>query len=349
MKYGKIRIEDGFLVFTRHMMINSLPCKDIVWAYMRKEGADEGGDRQLSINYLVIVTRRKKRYKFDMSQREVQDCIRLLRALNPDMATGFPKGGRVLLQSLPDTRDLGAIVTEDGRHILPKRLLRSGALYHISQADKELLMEAYNLKAVIDLRSGAEIRKKPDLIMAGVEYYHIPILEEVSGLCDTGDIRELLQKIPADPWEYVRNFYAQIGTDLYAIKQFARFVDVVYHHEKGALLWHSDTGRGRVGLATALLLALLGVKKDIIYQDYLRTNRYLSSELKYMLRLSQTWPEAGADTEEKLTALYQVREDYLDTAYKSVLEEYGTMERFFRDALYLKPKMIEELREKYLI
>ena len=50
-----------------------------------------------------------------------------------------------------------------------------------------------------------------------------------------------------------------------------------------------------------------------------------------------------------MTALYQVREDYLDTAYKSVLEEYGTMERFFRDALYLKPKMIEELREKYLI
>ena len=84
MKYGKIRIEDGFLVFTRHMMINSLPCRDIVWAYMRKEGADEGDDRQLSINYLVIVTRRKKRYKFDMSQREVQDCIRLLRALNPD-------------------------------------------------------------------------------------------------------------------------------------------------------------------------------------------------------------------------------------------------------------------------
>ena len=56
MKYGKIRIEDGFLVFTRHMMINNLPCKDIVWAYMRKEGADEGDDRQLSVNYLVIVT-----------------------------------------------------------------------------------------------------------------------------------------------------------------------------------------------------------------------------------------------------------------------------------------------------
>ena len=73
MKYGKIRIEDGFLVFTRHMMINNLPCKDIVWAYMRKEGADEGDDRQLSVNYLVIVTRRKKRYKFDMTEKEIHE------------------------------------------------------------------------------------------------------------------------------------------------------------------------------------------------------------------------------------------------------------------------------------
>ena len=96
MKYGKIRIEDGFLVFTRHMMINNLPCKDIVWAYMRKEGADEGDDRQLSVNYLVIVTRRKKRYKFDMTEKEIHECIRILKILNPDMATGFPKGGRYL-------------------------------------------------------------------------------------------------------------------------------------------------------------------------------------------------------------------------------------------------------------
>ena len=113
MKYGKIRIEDGFLVFTRHMMINNLPCKDIVWAYMRKEGADEGDDRQLSVNYLVIVTRRKKRYKFDMTEKEIHECIRILKILNPDMATGFPKGGRISLHSLPNTRDLGAIVTAD--------------------------------------------------------------------------------------------------------------------------------------------------------------------------------------------------------------------------------------------
>ena len=44
MKYGKIRIEDGYLIFTKHMMTNNLPCKDILWAYLRREGVNDGSD-----------------------------------------------------------------------------------------------------------------------------------------------------------------------------------------------------------------------------------------------------------------------------------------------------------------
>ena len=113
MRYGKIRIEDGFFVFTRHMMLNSLPCKDILWAYMRREGADKTSEKQLIINYLVIITRRQKRYKFDMTE-----------------------------QNLPNTRDLGALMTEDGLHILPRKLLRSGEIYHASIADTRILQKS---------------------------------------------------------------------------------------------------------------------------------------------------------------------------------------------------------------
>ena len=181
MRYGKIRIEDGFFVFNRHMMLNSLPCRDIVWAYMRREGADKTGEKQLIINYLVIITRRQKRYKFDMTEQEVQDCLRLLKLLNPDMAVGFPKGSRLPLKNLPNTRDLGALMTENGSHILPRKLLRSGEIYHASITDTRILAEEYNVKTVIDFRSATEVKKKPDDIMAGVEYYHIPILDEESG------------------------------------------------------------------------------------------------------------------------------------------------------------------------
>lgn len=350
MKYGKIRIEDGYLVFTRHMMINSLPCKDIVWAYMRKEGTDEGETRRLSINYLVIVTKRKKKYKFDMTEREVHECIRLLRVLNPDMASGFPKGGRLLLQSLCNTRDLGAIVTEDGRHILPRKLLRSGELYHISQTDRHILTSEYNLKTVIDLRSGEERKRKPDMIMAEVEYYHLPIMdEEVKGICEKEDVLNLLSGIPDEAEQYVKKQYEKVCKDQFAIKQYARFIDILLHQESGAVLWHCGTGKDRTGIGTAFLLSILGVKEEIICEDYLHTNRYLAQELQYMQKLVQTWPEADEKMLEKLKIIYQVKEEYIDIMFKSIKEKYGSMNNFFRNAFYLKPKMIEELQEKYLI
>ena len=91
MKYGKIRIEDGNLIFTKHMMANYLPCRDILWAYKRREGVEGGVQKQISTSYLVIVTRRRKRYKFDMTEQEISDCIQLLKALNPGIVTGFPR------------------------------------------------------------------------------------------------------------------------------------------------------------------------------------------------------------------------------------------------------------------
>ncbi len=88
--------------------------------------------KQFSTSSLVIITRRRKRYEFEMTDKEIKDCIQLLKVLNPELATGFPKGARIPLKSLPNTRDLGALIARDGRHILPHRLLRSSCLYHIS-------------------------------------------------------------------------------------------------------------------------------------------------------------------------------------------------------------------------
>ena len=48
MKFGKIRIEDGNFIFAKRMLINYLPCKDILWAYMRREGVEGGMHKQFS-------------------------------------------------------------------------------------------------------------------------------------------------------------------------------------------------------------------------------------------------------------------------------------------------------------
>lgn len=352
MKYGKIRVEDGSLLFTKHMVLNSLPCKDIVWAYMRRESEDENEGRQMIANYLMVLTKRKKRYKFDMSEKEAQDCIRLLRVLNPEMAVGFPKGGRVHLQSLPNTRDLGALSARDGRHILPRKLLRSGDLYHLSIADKELFADEYHLKTVIDFRSPKEREARPDTIMAGVEYYHIPILdEETVGISRDRENLDKLFCTPGGAEEFMKRQYEYIIRDQYSVKQYARFIDVLLRHKDGAVLWHCSSGKDRSGIGTVLLLSILGIPKDVIREDYMRSNRYLEGELRYMERLLEA-TSGGEDTtekKEKLRAFFQVREEYIDIIYRTIDMEYGSMEKFQKKALYLTPKAIGDLRDKYLL
>ena len=214
MRFGKIRIEDGNLIFARHMMLNNLPCKDIIWAYMRREGVEGGKQKQFTTSSLVVITRRRKRYQFDMTDREIQECIQILKALNPEMATGFPRGGRIHLQSLPNTRDLGALMTKDGRHILPRKLLRSGSLYHVSLADQDMLLEDYKLSTVIDFRTEAEREQKPDTIMKGVEYYPIPVLdEETSGITQAGTLMDMLTKFDQVPDEFMCKQYENLVRD----------------------------------------------------------------------------------------------------------------------------------------
>lgn len=350
MKYGKIRIEDGNLLFTKHMMLNSLPCRDILWAYMRREGADGGAQKQLIVNYLVIVTRRRKRYKFDMTEREVQDCIQLLCALNPYMAVGFPKGGKLPLRSLSNTRDLGALVTEDGRHIIPRKLLRSGNLYHMSIADQDTLLNEYRLSTVIDLRTGMERAEKPDPEMECVQYLHIPILEEETmGVSKESGSMDMLLNFQGDPDEYMRAQYAGLVQDKYSVKQYARFLDRLMHQGDGAVLWHCTAGKDRAGVATALLLCVLGVPRDVILEDYMKTNVFLENELEYMIRYLESKVIVDAKVMERIRILYRVKEDYLEIMFDTIEENYGSVEKFLRRALYMTPKAIDALRDKYLI
>ena len=328
------------------MMLNSLPCKDILWAYMRREGADKTGEKQLIINYLVIITRRQKRYKFDMTEQEVQDCLRLLKVLNPDLAVGFPKGSRLPLQNLPNTRDLGALMTEDGLHILPRKLLRSGEIYHASIADTRILSEEYNVKTVIDFRSAAEVKKKPDDIMAGVEYYHIPIRdEERSG----NSFFERVMSCYGDGERYMRERYRSLITDEYSLKQYARFLDVLLHQEEGAVLWHCSIGKDRAGVGTALLLCTLGVPRETIYEDYMKTNLYLDEEMNHMVRYLESKMIVDNQTMDKIRLLYRVKEEYLDCVFETIEKDYGSVEQFMKKALYMNPKTIEALRKKYLV
>ncbi|MDO5135304.1 MAG: tyrosine-protein phosphatase [Eubacteriales bacterium] len=352
MKYGKIRIENGCLSFYKRMMLNNLPCSDIMWVYMRREGesSQERGGKQVIANYLVVITRRRKKYKFDMTEREVQECILHLRALNPNMAVGFPRGGRLPLLSLPNTRDLGAIATEDGRHILPRRLLRSGELYHAALPDQQVLGEEYRLRTVIDFRSQEERKGKPDVALRGVAYYHIPIIDEM-GLKEPGVLKvpRFFIHYEGRAEDHLVRQYESFVKDIYSVKQYARFLDVLLNHQEGAVLWHGSLGKDRTGVAAAILLCALGVPEEAIREDFLKSNACLAGEMECILRYLEAARMDSIQRVENVSAFYRVKQHYMDIVMDTIRREYGSVDRFLRKGLYMTPKAIEELREKYLI
>ena len=83
---------------------------------------------------------------------------------------------QIEFEKLPNTRDLGGMITADGRKIKPGKLIRSGHLVEASETDQEKLAELVD--TVVDFRTDTEYEERPEPRIKGTRYCHLPILEE---------------------------------------------------------------------------------------------------------------------------------------------------------------------------
>ena len=74
-------------------------------------------------------------------------------------------------------------------------------------ADQHVLQEDCKLKTVIDLRDQLERNERPDIVVKGVEYYHIPMIDEetisdspksVLGILQTNDMLKKVLEYDGD-------------------------------------------------------------------------------------------------------------------------------------------------------
>ena len=71
--------------------------------------------------------------------------------------------------------------------------------------------------------------------------------------------------------------------------------------------------------------------------------------MQHMVRYLETMTIVDNGIMDKVRLLYKVKGEYLDTVFDTIEQDYGTVERFLKKALYLTPKAIEALRNKYLV
>lgn len=259
---------------------------------------------------------------------------------------------RLFLSGAPNTRDLGGLKTMDGRVIRRGRLLRSGALGQLSEKDV-VLLQSIPLRTVVDFRTEREIAEKPDLVIPGVQQIHCPILPQLTGVTrELGEdgmpayFRMALEiGMQADTW--MAGLYLPLVESEYSQTHYREFFRILLNHTEGALLYHCTIGKDRVGVGTMLLLSALGVDRGVIMEDYLLTTPYTEENRRSVCREALEYTDDPA-AQVALEAFESARESYLNAAYDSIEQNYGSVTEYLSEVIGIGAKERETLRLLYL-
>ena len=228
---------------------------------------------------------------------------------------------------IQNKRDLGGLKTADGKRIRPNCLIRSAHLYQAEEADLD------GIATIIDLRTPGERGQAPDRVWQR-EYLPLPVFtDEQAGISHETEISA--QLLPEMAYLY-RRLVAECADSL------GKIVRAIMNHDfsKGAVLWHCTEGKDRCGLTAALILESLGVSRELIMEDYLKTNLVnLPKAIHARNRLLATQGEAMADAVYKA---YIADESYLRAAWDAMGENY------LSGKLGIERNMIERFKAEIL-
>lgn len=262
-----------------------------------------------------------------------------------------PEPGRSLgIASVPNLRDLGGYKTTSGATIANGLVFRANQLFNVSAGDM-LKIEKLNLKNVFDLRTAAEKNPAPDELPAGVKNVWLDVLADVpsSGPANLTSLLTDPKKANIELGDgKVEALFKQAYRDCISLPSaktnFRKLFLSLADTNQLPALFHCATGKDRTGWAAAALLTLLGVPREVVMQDYLRSNEYI---LPMYDTLIQKFVTAGGSKSIPL-AIFGVREEYLNAAFDEVQTKYGSIEKYFSEGLGITVEQQTAMRKLYL-
>jgi len=251
------------------------------------------------------------------------------------------------MKTITNFRDLGGLKNRENKKIKPKKLLRSGELSRVSSADQQQLLDLYRLDKIVDLRSMDEVAERPDIVFETIENIHIDIFknihEEGAGLSDFVKLGS-----GEKAKSYMHNLYQMMTTNKVSQMGFAQVIETVLSvAPENSFLFHCFAGKDRTGISAALLLETLDIPRELIYQDYLETNKLRIQENQEILQAAQNQGASPAVLE-ALTIALNVKSEYLDTFYQTVNKEFGGIQSYLKNELKLSPSMKRDLQHLLL-
>jgi protein tyrosine/serine phosphatase len=191
------------------------------------------------------------------------------------------------LDGAVNVRDLGGLPTADGGTTASGVLLRSDNLQGLSDKDVRKLVEDFELRTVVDLRTPAEVTSEGPgpLIAEGLRHVNLDL---IPGWDPQGDNSGRI--VPHEQREKndLSHFYLTYLDD--AADQVVRALRVLADPDTGTAVVHCAAGKDRTGVIVALALTVAGVPRDDIVADYALTAERIEA-IRDRLAASVTYAE----------------------------------------------------------
>lgn len=246
-------------------------------------------------------------------------------------------------------RDLGGYRTIDGKSLKWNNLVRSAHLSYFTHAEQRKLY-GYGIRTIIDFRSTSEVALYPDRLTSLMNYIRIPVFENdlTESNISITEARKNFSKDPQAGFNRMMEVYCQFVTDEKAQEAFHNFIKkLCLHSAQGGVLFHCSAGKDRTGLGAIYLLNLLQVPANIIYQDYILTNKASTQRIKERLRYAVK-NDLGDNYLHSIYDLSTANRCYYNQAISLINNKYGGMTSYLKDVLQISNSMVEQLRYLYL-
>ncbi|MER6997856.1 tyrosine-protein phosphatase [Streptomyces sp. NPDC000410] len=254
--------------------------------------------------------------------------------------------------TVANLRDLGSTPLSGGRVVRSGLVLRSGQLDRLD-AGTDPAVAALGIRTVVDFRTEAERRARPDHLPAGGRLLVADVLADrlrSGALPAAARLREVLadpataerelgggraQALFADTYRaFVSTESARLG--------YGAFLKELADPDAGTVLFHCTAGKDRTGWAATVLLSVLGADGATIEEEYLSVNPGVRLAFAPLV---EGFTAQGGDPEIAL-AIVGVTSEYLTAGLEEAERRYGSMEGYVREGLGVGDEVVERVRER---
>ncbi|MEM1197006.1 MAG: tyrosine-protein phosphatase [Pseudomonadota bacterium] len=234
-------------------------------------------------------------------------------------------------EGIHNLRDYGGWQVPGEGRVKTGLLWRSGQHMQASDADLDAF-QALGVRTIIDLRGLTERSKFPCRRHARFDADVLSFEGETSSSPPHMGDGETVTMTTQRAYDRMIAVYTRMPVNPAMIAMFTRYFEAL-DTRGGASLVHCFAGKDRTGIAASLLLHVLGVPREDVIAEFLRTNEAPTKHILERQSLPRMREVYDGIEEGAVLNLMNVRREYIETFFQVVERERGSLDTYLAQTL----------------